>query len=1177
MRTRTHLPATVILALALLAPVACTAASEDAGRIERHGYEPPAEHEPEPNARWARAAHLAPSAWMTARAERAATLLAEGEFDLLVLPVQTQALAFSRATRTWLGLALTRAIARASGLRVADPNLVATALGDGARRIPASRIEALAKRLGVPSIVQVHAGHTGARRMLLALARFDLEPERPLVGATPSHQIRIRGLPYALDRPPVDALAPRLPELLAGLGFDAGAAPPPARAGAGWLDALPESILGHDTLASPLARALRLQALATLTPRAEERLRERLFAASLVESEEADSTRAALRLVRARGLLHLGWRPAAMRALGAPHDAASATLAALFQGDLPAVETRLAAIESPLLRLMAAVEAGDMRARYQRFHAGEAQASAQALALPSQEWQTLVQWRMLAWDPWRVPGNAQVKLLLDRHFPIEGLSLETVLAAGQVIDGAADPDAHLDAAVVDHLARLYATRGARWCCTPAGEADGRLHDLAFLESAAVANIVRRIRRTGHAQALYEEALTQIERALTTFPQHPRLVLERAENHLALAGRASASARDGHQAQAHRDALQVVAWAQGQSLLSSRARGVIDRLRRPDLGTPDRAYAGEHPAHPRYASWHISYDPRTLAQEAMDALEVSWDSVQPARVWLSRVKTYRQAGAVLPQSGAVSLDAGEVLRHVEGRFRGNAAWTLEKAQVSLEHGAFADAQAMLRDGLALAPEHWATRYRLGVLLVRQGEHAQAARVLLEDPGFAEPQQRRVAQSNRAFFAGSIFWWQGDLDTARRFYDIAAGLRTGSGAGMTAAARLSLLDGDLMGAARANLEHVQRYGTAWAVRDYLSLLHLLGYAEHAWAAFDVVARRETHDGPWLSALVGHRLARSSDAELAEWAARDGLAQAGTGHYRFSARFLASHALHDREPSQELIDAVRRIDDVVLRNPTPGQDTLRIGPNRRFGVVVGPRSFAGSKRLVPKAYLERLVPMDSDLVSFLRAYRALLAGEHAQALATFDEQARHFDLLNGQLSYETPYHAYAAARAGQAEAFARRLEEVDAGARGFDWHLARAVLDLAGGDAERGLAGLRRAWNHFPELQDRPIVPGYQFLELCEWMYGLLADERLRTLALEVVESRKVIWPWFSWVHAFEARLTRDPDARHEALRRLLYLDPGSRRLAEADAAQVRAARESLGDANPFLPQAEAGTRL
>ena len=108
------------------------------------------------------------SKWFAARKKRYRALLSDWECEIVVVPVQVEAMAFDRPTRNMM----TADVARVMGQRgkcVADPFLIGSALGEGQRLYSAEAVQKLAGEIKAKQIVTVFAGHNRANEMRVTL------------------------------------------------------------------------------------------------------------------------------------------------------------------------------------------------------------------------------------------------------------------------------------------------------------------------------------------------------------------------------------------------------------------------------------------------------------------------------------------------------------------------------------------------------------------------------------------------------------------------------------------------------------------------------------------------------------------------------------------------------------------------------------------------------------------------------------------------------------------------------------------------------------------------------------------------------------------------------------------------------------------------------------------------
>ena len=152
--------------------------------------------------------------------------------------------------------------------------------------------------------------------------------------------------------------------------------------------------------------------------------------------------------------------------------------------------------------------------------------------------------------------------------------------------------------------------------------------------------------------------------------------------------------------------------------------------------------------------------------------------------------------------------------------------------------------------------WLPYDHVGSRLARQSKHDEALEVYLKYPGFEESNDsQHVSLSNLAYEAGSLLYWAGAYQEARPLYELAAGYQTGSSAGMSSRARLALIDGDYQLASTELLNRAQRYGSKYAIKDFVGLLILLGANDDAWNIIEGLNNRRRTGRSTPTILTGH----------------------------------------------------------------------------------------------------------------------------------------------------------------------------------------------------------------------------------------------------------------------------------------------------------------------------------
>ncbi len=421
------------------------------------------------------------SAWRSGEEAYYEGLLSKGRFDFLVVPFQVQDYALDRSTRSLMTAELALAIGAAEK-KVPDPYLVARALGDGERRLNAERINRLADKLRVGRIVWGYVGHSRDKNMRITIQYQDrTEDPRAPRGAFEARQFE--KVPFSEEDPPADVFQRMLPEVLKTIGIDF---PAPTSRPESRFDSAAKLPLSPMSFVSgrpePARDAYALQLLAALAPVRAERLRERLIEKSILAILAMSPASPDYRTLKARALMQMGQRPAALKALGVPESDE----------------------EKHLFALLAFTD----------------------------------------WDAWSQHENGRLKVLLDREFPIPSFTAERIVRGAASLDDMSKVRTALDLSVLDHVRRYSETQGTTWCCEPITARLTALDYLDFLENVGTDNLVRRAYLVAWAQALPQEALDFLARIDSVYRDQPQLTVERARAELQLAKSADGARKDG---------------------------------------------------------------------------------------------------------------------------------------------------------------------------------------------------------------------------------------------------------------------------------------------------------------------------------------------------------------------------------------------------------------------------------------------------------------------------------------------------------------------------------------------------------------------------------------------------------------------------------------------------------
>jgi len=1104
------------------------------------------------------------SEWQANQKEVYADLLKGRKFDVLVVPVQVQDYALDRPTRSLMTAELSRAIGRARSIPMPDPYLVERALGDGARRLNIFAVRAFAKRIGAKRIVMAYVGHDRHHRMTLTIVDRVKSRNGYLMGPVGrNHQPAptYENLVFSDQHPPIEVYESLLPRVLRDLDYDPKAGAPSKIESAFTDKGLPPTPFDLTRGADQPARdAYFFQVLGALTPRREERTRERMFEKSLLAIRRMTPASPQYRALKARAFMYLGQRPAALAALGSPASAEEKELYAALNGNLPQVNS-LAAQQTQLVTLLLAeLDANSIAADYGVATRKGSVERAAALKLPGDFWPAVTGRAFVDWDVWALEQNIILKLMLDKNLPLAGYTAEGIVRGGAAL---ADPDkvkTSADLSVLEHVRRLLASEPGKWCCEMRTDGPSPRDYLDFIQATATDNLMREANFFTNVQGNPEQALEFLDRIGSVYKGYPEYALQRAYAEYGVARRSDGVERGGRLKSAYVDALNAFYWSNGQTRVAADAFPFVGRTGRSDYGFLSNIYAPDYPFRSFYSDWEHGGQLSFSIPNARAALENSLSDFQPVR----------ELGFMVGDLQHKQDEVDAIIESIRGRFAGCPDRDAYLAERSLSKSDIAGAETHYRAGIKDAPGVWSSYEALGTLLFRQGETAKSARVFMNYPGFRKDSgEGPVALSNDAFTAGSLFYWAGEFELAKPLYRIAADLKTGSNASLTGQIRLELMAGDISGALAGSLERARHYDEPHAYRDYLGMLHAMGRSKTAWSAFDVLVQRLRAPQLWETALVGQRIERKSESEIAAWAAESRFA--GLGESRSAtAAYLVRAATTDRTPSGKLAKRVAALAWPVWQLPKWHDYVVRVRPGGNAQAILGPAGDYTHGSTLPVGVFDAQVkePVKSDLLYFASAYRALRTGEASKAWSILKEASSYYYLAEPQVSYLTPYFAFAAAKSGHASAAQEVLDAFKPDDRGFDYYLARGVIAGLRGDTRNSLGLLKLALFRRPYTEERPVYTEYEYAEIVDWLYRETHKAEYRRLALDWARKVETFTPWYAWPYAMQAELDHDKAGRRRAIAMAAYLDPGSERLAKLPKAEVARAVRAFKGLNPFL---------
>lgn len=1073
------------------------------------------------------AAQTPPSEWIEAEKKIYRDLLrGAAPAEVLVVPFEVDGASVDRIGRTLMARYLAEQLRIRADAEVPSLTLVARALGQDARRYDDDEVCRLANDLKAKLLIRGLVAHDMGERLKVSVSVQVRDGDAPFSPQMKADRMELSGLPFSDEKPPEEVFRLAVGQVISWLPVESKPERPRLVYPAAPPDALPATLAeicsARDL--SPVVAARRLQLLGALLP-GDTTARQHLFERSLVALDAVAPESPDYPILKATALYRLHRRPAAVAALASLRTPEERFLAARLDGDLPGVEKALSAIEGPVPRLLAEIEASDLSLEYDAEVGDRTNGPAD---LPA-GWKAAVARRMGAPDQWEVEPNLLVKKELDAAFPVDGPTADTLAASRLARGESLDEGEEIDLAPYRHWRRLLTGPDAKRFAADAA-APTPLDHLDLLAAFAEFNLVKLVELRSRVQDLPDEALALLDLYDATYRGHPEFEYWRARTLNDAASKRLPEAREKLRAEAKARAVDAFRWAQGQTSVSRRAHELADH-KTPD-GKPLAEYDHDYPRRPY---WNISRegDRRVLRPDAftgsnaeevrlsgpaariLTTLNLLYDETPFGAVKL----LYEQIGA---KAGAEAAD--RFLAANPRRLRGHPQLPGFKAGIELKKGGVPAAEAVYRAAIAEAPLVWRPYDGYGAILMERGELKQAAELYLSYPPFRHPETVRsgyaVTLSHRAKGVGLSLWLRGAVDQAAPFFRIAAQTDTGSGADFYSKAKLAEMEGDYRGAAKWYLTFAKRYDNAMAYGHYIELLHCLGQGKLAWSLFDATVARVNWPNVWVSAQVGLRVEGKSPDEVSAWFSRPDVNQAAqkARGYGIVATYLV-----DRAPEPRVVDWLR----------------------------------AAGPPLAP-------------LAAFAKFYGLFRAGKFAEAADPYDSDLgtvrREKGLFEALLPILVRADIKISARTKAEEAIAAPCNS----SASFYLCLCRAELLGTEGRHVEAEAELKKALYQMPDAEPAPFTNWYLLVDTAEWLYGETKEERYRKLTVEWAKVHEQMLPTQAWAYAIEARHTDNAGDRRRALALTLYLDRSSERIADIPKEEKDLARQWLEDNNPFLQQ-------
>ena len=365
--------------------------------------------------------------------------------------------------------------------------------------------------------------------------------------------------------------------------------------------------------------------------------------------------------------------------------------------------------------------------------------------------------------------------------------------------------------------------------------------------------------------------------------------------------------------------------------------------------------------------------------------------------------------------------------------------------------------------------------------------------------------RVKESHDWAAPAHGFFFSGELEAAKQFYQRSLAMGTGSSSEFHAQTRLKLIDSRLGEAMQSSIQALARYNSDFTRRDLASFLFMEGQAEMGWQVIQPRAATAETFQLWVAAYVAQRMEGKSLDQINDWLKSQKYDSVQIDLQDVNDLYVHMHAVTDRVPSND--------DIKLLLKPS--------APNKYRN-----KTFAVSAQLI-KSALEQSGTKE--------AYEFAIAN-----LAPYDANKRNQFVL--------PFFAWVAWQASDGkDANLDTVRNADLH-ESFDHVLAKSMIFALEGKSRESLQYLKAARYGLSEsgkseMRERGIPPSYQYATAAYLMFKKTGNDAYRTEALQFLRSYELVFPYYGWVYSMQAAMEKDKKRQQTLACKAKALDPGS----------------------------------
>ena len=831
------------------------------------------------------------SAWQVEQKKLFQAVLGESHFDTLLVPVQVNGHAIDHTGRSLMSYAIHNRLTEC-GVSLANPSLIARALGENNRIFDRQEIYALAQQMKARSIIMPLAGHYGAGVVSISFIRLMADSGGKFSDESTFSQTKTFHGPLSDEKPEYEVLLIHLDSALKELGYSITRKKTAAKNDVLTPPVIPASPLDlfSKSNMSIMENAYYLQLLGVLHPGQNLRMEE-LFERSLIESWQLDAKNPNRSLLIARALLYLNRRPLALNVLTKPETPEEKALYAYMDGDLLTLKEVLPQIKSPINKLVSSIEYQDLLWKYTRQPLKKSDIEQITNANP--EWSALIMRRLLTHWEWQIQPNLYVKYNMDQVFPIEGYTAKGLAEGQNTLVAPLLIPVNVELSAYEHYRRTLTSKKESLFSAQEATKLKKIDLLELLYETSEANLIKGVTLSLFNRGIADEALEKIRSYEPAYKDHPFLTFMKGRALLQKARESQGEQRKQLEEEGKKLVSSSFFWPQGQVLYLEFQDYASDMPR-------VKSYEKDFPK--RYYFLPIFLPQR---QNLENSLLYTHDNFA---VVVRLYNDHRQPIG--------NPKAKEFLSQLKNRFHGSPSLYELLATASENDGDLKGAEQNCRKAIESLPEDWTAYKNLGAIQIKQGEFEKSLTTFMSYPPFKEVNSTNsVFLANSAYEAATYFYNLGLTEKAKPLFDLSVSFDSGSGTQYYSQAYKSLVDNRYEESAKAFKLGLKRYELSEFYAGYIKTLHAIGRREEAWAVFDSLPSNKRQLVVWEAAISGLYLEGKSDEQIDAWFAKQ-INNEDIDFYlqRLVARSNYNFKISEKEPKEkrDYLDLYVRVRD-------------------------------------------------------------------------------------------------------------------------------------------------------------------------------------------------------------------------------------------------------------------------